>query len=92
MKSNNKYLNRDLMLMKHYSFRTRLQANGSLNKCHIDVCTEEYTSKTCGSCGLLNNVGKSEIYNCFKCKTVIACVADNGARLLRSSNKKTFRI
>ena len=46
MKSNNKHLNRDLMLMKHYSFRTRLQANGSLNKCHIDVCTEEYTSKT----------------------------------------------
>ena len=36
-----------LMLMKHYSLRTRFQANGSLNKCHIDVCTEEYTSKKC---------------------------------------------
>jgi len=71
MKSKNKYLNRDLIMLKHYSFRIRLQANGSLNKCHIDVCTEEYTSKTCGACGLLNYVGKSEIYNCFKCKTII---------------------
>lgn len=93
MKSNNKYLNRDLMLMKHYSFRTRLQANGSLNKCHIDVCTEEYTSKTCGACGLLNNVGKSEIYNCFKCKTVIDRDI-NGARniaIKRLSEYKSYK-
>ncbi len=34
-----------LMLMKHYSLRTKLQAIQSLNKCHIDVCIEEYTSK-----------------------------------------------
>jgi hypothetical protein len=43
---------------------------------------------------LLNNVGKSEIYNCFKCKTIIACVADNGARniaIKRLSEYKSYK-
>ena len=81
------------MMLYLFEGRIRLQANGSLNKCHIDVCTEEYTSKTCSACGLLNNVGKSEIYNCFKCKTVIDRDI-NGARniaIKRLSEYKSYK-
>jgi transposase len=49
------------------------------------ICTEEYTSKTCGRCGELNNVGKSEIYRCSKCLLVIDRDI-NGARNILIKN------
>ena len=27
------------------------------------ICTEEYTSKTCGPCGILNNVGSRDVFS-----------------------------
>ena len=35
------------------------------------VNTEEYTSKTCGVCGTINNVGSKEVFTCSKCNLVI---------------------
>ena len=32
------------------------------------ICTEEFTSKTCGRCGEQNDIGSKEIYHCEKCK------------------------
>lgn len=63
-KSNNKYLNRDTNDLKFYKFKERLMYKASvLNKCVFNI-NEMYTTKTCSSCGNLNNVGKKEIYKC----------------------------
>lgn len=69
--SNNKYLNRDLLQLKHYLFQERLKSKCLIRKCKLDICTEEFTSKTCGRCGILNEVGSSEIYKCSNCDLTI---------------------
>ena len=63
-KSNNRFLNRDINDLKFYKFKERLiyKAN-TLNK-QVYSVNEMYTTKTCSSCGNLNNVGKREIYEC----------------------------
>ena len=72
-------VNRDLLQLKHYLFQTRLQAKCDLRNCTLDICTEEYTSKTCGHCGALNNVGSRDIFSCNKCNIIIDRDV-NGAR------------
>ena len=48
--------------------------------CNVHVCTEEYTSKTCGLCGNINyRLGSNEIYECKKCNLKIDRDV-NGAR------------
>jgi len=61
-------------------FQQRLIAKSKLkNNCVVKVCTEEYTSKTCGRCGSLNKVGSKEIFICNKCNLVLDRDV-NGAR------------
>lgn len=72
-------VNRNLLQLKHYLFQQRLKDKCDLRKCTLDICTEEYTSKTCGKCGCLNNVGSKDIFNCIKCGLVIDRDV-NGAR------------
>lgn len=64
--------NRRLFTLKHFQFRQRLlfrsQYTESLD---VRLCTEEYTSKTCGRCGTINDVGASDVYRCGKCALVI---------------------
>ncbi|KAK9240213.1 putative transposase DNA-binding domain-containing protein [Lipomyces kononenkoae] len=64
----------------HYRFQQRL-----LNKareypwCRVVLVSEAHTSKTCGRCGRLNNVGGSKVFSCSHCGFV--CDRDvNGAR------------
>ena len=45
----------------------------------IVLWTEEYTSKTYGHCGALNNVGSRDIFSCNKCNIIIDRDV-NGAR------------
>jgi putative transposase len=57
-----------LLSLQHFTFRQRLLDKSKISKCDVIVCTEEYTSKTCGNCGnIKNNLGSKEIYNCDKC-------------------------
>jgi transposase len=36
-----------------------------IRKGKLIICTEEYTSKTCGSCGRLNhNLGSNKVFKC----------------------------
>ena len=72
-------VNRDLLQLKHYLFQQRLKAKCELRNCTLDICTEEYTSKTCGNCGCLNNVGCKDVYSCTKCGLIIDRDV-NGAR------------
>lgn len=70
---------RDLFTLKHYLFQQRLLNKAKTYKyCNAFICTEEYTSKTCGACGILNNVGMSEVYRCRCGLTIDRDI--NGAR------------
>jgi len=67
-KIKNHNTNRTLFSFKHYQFLLRLQDKCRMTEgCNIIICTEEYTSKTCGVCGELNNVGSNEVFACFNC-------------------------
>jgi len=69
MKNKNRKCNRNMLQLKHYLFRTRLtEAYSLVPDTKVKVCTEEYTSKTCGSCGHINNqLGASEFFECPNC-------------------------
>ena len=78
-KSKNKDLNRNLLCLQHYKFRERLTNKCQLRGCSIDVCTEEYTSQTCGCCGKLTKVGSKDVFKCNYCNQIIDRDV-NGAR------------
>lgn len=66
-----KRTNRNLIGLKHYLFQCRLQDKCSLNKIKLDICTEEYTSKTCGKCGHCNNIKSKDVLKCNNCSLII---------------------
>ena len=71
MKKMKGHKNRRLLLgLQHYTFRKRFQDKTQTMKySQVYFCTEEYTSKTCGNCGVLKyNLGISEIYKCGECQ------------------------
>ena len=71
-KIKSKSVNRSLFTFKHYQFLQRLQNTCRKTEgCNLVICTEEFTSKTCGSCGKLNNVGSSEIFKCSNCGLIL---------------------
>jgi putative transposase len=61
---------KDMLTWGHYQFKQRLKWKSRyLNRedSIIDV-TEEYTTKTCGNCGLINDhVVKQEVFDCKSC-------------------------
>lgn len=82
---------RGLLSLRHYDFKERLKMAGDTYGKKIEIVTEEYTSKTCGSCGKLNNVGKERIYSCLSCNLV--CDRDyNGARNILLKNLDLIHI
>lgn len=59
---------RSLLSLSHYRFMEKLKAYGERIKTNIIVSSEEYTSKTCGLCGALDdNLGSSKTYSCKLC-------------------------
>jgi putative transposase len=59
---------RNLLSLGHFKFRQRLLSKARQTRSKVWVVTEEYTSKTCGSCGERYNVtGKN--YMCPSCGT-----------------------
>jgi len=79
MAKKNFYGNRDLLQLKHYQFKQRLKSKCEERHCNLEICSEEFTSKTCSKCGNIRYIGNSDIYRCYKCKTVIDRDV-NGAR------------
>ena len=77
----NKKVRRDLLSLRHYQFKQKLLTRSK----GVVICKEHYTSKTCGSCGYLNNVGSSKIYNCKICNLTIDRDI-NGARNILLKN------
>lgn len=63
----------NMLSLAHFRFRQILQEKSELYKnCTVELVTEEYTSKTCGNCGELNEtLGSSKTFECSKCKIII---------------------
>ena len=78
-KINIKCVNRNLLQLKHFLFRQRLEAKCVLEKCTLDICSEEFTSQTCGRCGVLTKVENKDVYCCKRCNLKIDRDV-NGAR------------
>lgn len=63
---------RMLLSLSHYKFRMRLIEKAKAFGRKVMVCSEEYTSKTCGSCGEINEkLGSSKTFKCPACKFTI---------------------
>lgn len=65
--------NRNMLQLKHYQFKERLKEKCRMTKsCRLEIVTEEYTSKTCGSCGFLKeNLNSNRTFNCNNCNLTI---------------------
>jgi len=72
---------RAMLTWSHFRFRMfLLHKIREYKYCKIIECTEEYTSKTCGHCGRINNkLGGSKTFRCDSCKVEMDRDA-NGAR------------
>ena len=79
-----------LLTLSHFKFRTLLDHKMKVRGKKLHVCTEEYTSKTCGSCGRLNHkLGSSEIFRCNydTCKMEAGRDANAARNILIKNNK-----
>jgi putative transposase len=70
---------RSLQGLSHYQFQQRLIHTGYKHRSNVFLVDESFTTKTCGQCGKLNDVGGDKIYNCSSCH--YTCSRDvHGAR------------
>ena len=63
-----------MQTLAHYKFRRLLEHKMQIRNGKLHVCTEEYTSKTCGACGRLNHsLGASKVFVCpyDSCKIIM---------------------
>lgn len=59
---------RAMLSLSHFSFKQRLLHMGQSRGCEVNICSEAYTSKTCGCCGAQkNDLGGSREYTCTTC-------------------------
>jgi putative transposase len=59
---------REMLGLSHFSFLQKLKFKCSEYNRKLIITTEEYTSKTCGNCGELNQkLGSSKVFHCRKC-------------------------
>ena len=74
-------------ILSFHSFRKKLEWKCSVYNKNLVIVDESYTSKTCGKCGKLTDVGGNEIYHCESCG--FTCGRDiNAARNSVNKNSK----
>ena len=60
------------MILSHCHFINRLIYNAEQYKKKVHIVIEEYTSQTCGNCGILKkDLMANKIYKCKQCKIII---------------------
>lgn len=65
--SSNRTLNRDIQDLKFFVLQQRLIYKASVKAKLVIQINERNTTKTCSSCGCLNDVGLSRDYHCLNC-------------------------
>lgn len=78
----------NMLTLSHYKFQQLLKHKMELRKGELIICSEEYTSKTCGNCGRLNQkLGSNKVFICpfDDCKITIDRDI-NGARNILIKN------
>lgn len=55
---------RKMLELSHCEFRTKLTYYAKTKQVEVILMNEEYTTKCCGHCGTLNDVGSSKVYRC----------------------------
>jgi len=58
-----------LNMFSFYKFKVKLAYKCVRHNKKLVIVNESYTSKTCGVCGHLNDVGSKETFQCSRCKT-----------------------
>jgi putative transposase len=62
---------RQMLVLSHYTFRQRLLHAAKMRGSTVAVMTEEYTSKTCTSCGFVHSgLGSNKVFRCPSCRIV----------------------
>ncbi|CAB4481490.1 unnamed protein product [Rhizophagus irregularis] len=66
-------VSRAMCTWSHYRFRQYLLHKvREYPHCKVVICSEDYMSKTCSSCGLVNDkLGGSKIFKCGNCSFVL---------------------
>ena len=63
---------RNMLGLSHFKFLEKLKFKCLEYQRNLIITSEEYTSKTCGNCGTINQkLGSSKIFNCDHCKVTI---------------------
>ena len=60
---------REMLTWSHYRFKQKLKSKAEEYSCEVWDCGEAYTSKTCGVCGHMSNIGSAERWKCKHCGT-----------------------
>lgn len=81
-----------MKLWNHCLFVDRLlDKSMEFQSCSVKVVEEDYTSKTCGHCGILNeNLGSKETFKCCGCLSEMDRDL-NGARCILLKNKNLYQ-
>jgi putative transposase len=58
---------RKMLSLSPHAFKEKLFYMGTRMGCKIDIVDEAYTTKTCGMCGTLKEMGGLKIYKCNEC-------------------------
>lgn len=58
---------REMQLLSFDKFKRKLIDRGERRECEIKIVDEEYTSKTCGNCGILGIPDRDRILRCKGC-------------------------
>ena len=78
------------MVLSHARFIERLKFKAGIYGTNVKIVKEDYTSKTCGGCGIQNkNLCRSKTFVCGNCKAVIDRDL-NGARNILIKNYKLW--
>ena len=65
--SDNQKTNDDLMSIAHGMFRVVIKRKAVDHDSKVLLVPEMVTTKTCGNCGTINDVGRSKVYRCVSC-------------------------
>ncbi|BAZ14332.1 transposase [Calothrix sp. NIES-4071] len=84
---------RQMLTLSHYKFEQHLKQAAQRKGVIVVLCNESYTSKSCGSCGHIYEVGSSKTHSCPNCGTKTSRDV-NGARniMLRSLVSLKFSV